>query len=122
MRRILLDEGVSAGVRAYLTGFSVEVVPQIGWAGKTNGELIAAAEEAGFDIMVTADQNIRYQQNLTNRRISLVVLTVNHWPTLRANIGRIVTAVETAGVGTYTTVTFPRPPKRRRPYNPTLER
>jgi hypothetical protein len=78
MRRILLDEGVSAGVRAYLTGFSVEVVPRIGWAGRTNGEPIAAAEEASFDIMVTADQNIGYQQNLTNRRISLVVLTINY--------------------------------------------
>lgn len=58
MRRVLLDEGVSAGVRAYLTGFSVEVVPQIGWAAGTNGEPIAAAEEADIDIMVTADQNI----------------------------------------------------------------
>ena len=70
--------------------------------------------------MVIADQNIRYQQNLTNRRISLVDLTINHWPTLRANIDRIVTALEAAGVATYTTVTFPRPPRRRRPYNPSL--
>ena len=106
MRRILLDEGVSGGIRAYLTGFSVELVPQIGWAGRTNGELIAAAEEAGFDIMCSADQNIRYQQNLTNRRISLVDLTINHWPTLRANIDRIVTALEAAGVG----------PTRRSPF------
>jgi hypothetical protein len=56
MRRILLDEGVPIGVRTVVTGFHVEAVAEIGWAGLTNGDLIRAAEEAGFEVLITCDQ------------------------------------------------------------------
>ena len=114
MRRILLDEGVPIGVRTLVTGFHVEAVAEIGWAGLTNGDLIQAAEEAGFEVMITCDQNIRHQQNLAGRRLALVVLTTNHWDTIRANSGGILPAVEQAMVGSFVIVQMPKPPRRRR--------
>ena len=114
MRRILLDEGVPIGVRTLVTGFQVEAVPEIGWAGLANGDLIQADEEAGFDVMITCDQNIRYQQNLTGRRLALVVLTTNHWDTVRANSGGILSVVEHAAAGSFVVVEMPKPPRRRR--------
>lgn len=116
MRRVLLDEGVPVGVRGLLPDCSVVWVGEVGWAGLTNGALIAAAEADGFEIMVTADQNIRYQQNMAGRRIALVVLNTNHWITLRehgADIRRAVDAVEAGG---FVSVALPRAPLRRRPY------
>jgi hypothetical protein len=114
MRRILLDEGVPIGVRTLITGFHVEAVAEIGWAGLTNGDLIQAAEVAGFEVMITCDQNIRYQQNLAGRRLALVVLTTNHWDTIRANSGGILPAVEQATASSFVIVEMPKPPRRRR--------
>lgn len=71
---------------------------------------------SGFAVE-TADRNIRYQQNLTGRRIALIELTTSHWETIRDNIDDILAAVEAAIPGGYTTVTLPRPPKRRRVYD-----
>lgn len=118
MHRILLDEGVPIDVRTLVTGFHVEAVPEVGWAGLTNGDLIQAAEEAGFEVMITCDQNIRHQQNLPGRRLALVVLTTNHWDTIRANSRRILPAVESATVGSFVIVEMPKAPRRRRPYHP----
>ena len=114
MRRILLDEGVPVGVRTLVTGVHVEAVAEMGWAGLTNGDLIRAAEEAGFEVMITCDQNISYQQNLAGRRLALVVLTTNHWNTIRANGGGILPAVARATVGSSVIVEMPKPPRRRR--------
>jgi hypothetical protein len=83
-----------------------------------NGGLIDAAEKAGFDILVTADQNIEHQQNLTGRRLALVVLTTNHWDTIRPDGARLLAAVEAVQVGLYVTMAYDRPPLRRRPFNP----
>jgi hypothetical protein len=116
MSRILLDEGVPIGVRALLMIHDVRSAAEVGWAGLTNGDLIAAADDAGYEVMITADQNIRYQQNLAKRRIALVVLTTNHWDTIRANAEAIIPAVDAATPGSYRTVQLPKPPRRRRSY------
>ena len=118
MRRILLDEGVPVGVRPHLPGFSVDTAAEAGWAGLVNGALIDAAERAGYEIMVTCDQNIRYQQNLARRRIALVVLETNHWVTIRAAVGTVTAAVNAAQPGSYVSLGFERPALRRRPYRP----
>jgi len=114
MRRILLDEGVPIGVHTLIPGFDIEAVPELGWAGLSNGDLIQAAEEAGFEVLITCDQNIRHQQNLAARRLAVVVLATKHWDTIRANGGGILPAVEKAAVGSFVTVEVPRPPRRRR--------
>lgn len=115
MRRILLDENTPVGVRDQLPGFSVATVPEMGWAGLSNGELLAAAEQAGFEVMVTGDQNIPYQNDLGGKGIAVVVLGTTHWPTIRANPQPVREAVERATQGSYTVVAFPRPKRRRRP-------
>ncbi|MGD0102947.1 MAG: hypothetical protein ABSC06_02790 [Rhodopila sp.] len=113
--RILLDQNSPLGLRQILSGHEVHHSFALGWHQLENGDLIAAAEAAGFDIMVTADQNIRYQQNLTTRRLSLVVLGTTNWDTIRGNAAAIVAAVELALPGSYLHIPFGRPLLRRRP-------
>ena len=114
-RLVLLDESVPVGLRRILTTFNVKTVPEMGWAGVSNGQLLDLAEQAGFEIIVTADSNIRLQQRLAGRRIALVVLTTNHWDTIKADPGGVVAACSGAGRGSFTVVQFPLPPRRRRP-------
>ena len=87
----------------------------MGWHRIGNGELLTIAEAAGFEIVITADQNIRYQQNLSGRRLSLVVVSTNHWPTLRGSIGLIVETLGLVTSGSYHEVAVEQPPRRRRP-------
>ena len=87
----------------------------MGWHQIGNGELLTIAEAAGFEIVITADQNIRYQQNLSGRRLSLVVVSTNHWPTLRGSIGLILETLGLVTSGSYYEVAVEQPPRRRRP-------
>ena len=118
MRRILLDEGVPIGVRRLIRDADVQTVAEIGWAGLTNGDLINAAEGVAFDVIVTCDQSMRYQQNLTDRRVAIVVLTTNHWDTIRANSEGISPAIDAATIGSFNIAPMPRP-ARRRPHRTT---
>jgi hypothetical protein len=116
MRRLLLDESVPAGLKRLLIAFEVKTAPEMRWAGITNGRLLVLAEQNGFDIMVTSDTNIRFQNRLAGRRIALVVATTNHWDTIRADPVDPVAACDRAAQGSYAVVQFPKPPRRRRPY------
>jgi hypothetical protein len=69
--------------------------------------LLDAGEAAGFDLFITADKNIRYQQNLAGRKISMVVLGNPQWPVMRRYVGRVVAAVEAATPGSFTEVEIP---------------
>jgi hypothetical protein len=83
-------------------------------------KLSPAAEEAGFEVLITCDQNIRHQQNLAARRLAVVVLATTHWDTIRANGGGILSAIQSAIAGGLVIVEMPKPRRRRRPYRPTL--
>ena len=72
-----------------------------------NGELIAAAEQAGFELMVTTDKNIQHRQNLTLRRLAIVALEHSQWPMVRLVTASIVAAVEAAVPGGYSEVEVP---------------
>jgi len=113
--RILLDQSVPRAVGRLLAGHEVGWAADRGWQELLNGELLKVAEEAGFAALVTADQSIRYQQNLDGRQLALVVLTTNNWRVLRENSGLIADAVNRVQPGSYEEVEFPRPPLRRRP-------
>ena len=76
--------------------------------------ILAAAEEAGFDGMVTCDQRMRDQQNLTGRRLALIVLDTGQWPVISANLHLLVCALNLLAPGAYIPVAFPRPPLKRR--------
>lgn len=76
-----------------------------------NGELLDTAEAAQFDVMITSDQNIRYQQNLTGRRLSLVVLGSSIWPVVQKHGKKIVAAVDQSAPGSYDFIEMAHPPK-----------
>ena len=81
--RILFDQGTPLPIKKYLPGHSVTVLTELRWDRLKNGELLAAAEQAGFDLFLTTDKNLKYQQNLASRSISIVVLGHGQWPTLK---------------------------------------
>jgi predicted nuclease of predicted toxin-antitoxin system len=116
--KILIDQNVSARFARLLTGHEAVHASRKGWAELTNGDLMTAAEVDGFELMITADQNIRYQQNLTRRRIALLVLATNQLDILFANVERIRSAIDHITTGAYSVVEFDRPPLLRRPYPP----
>jgi predicted nuclease of predicted toxin-antitoxin system len=72
--RVLLDNNVNRRFSALIVGHYVRHVQDLGWEDMQNGDLIAAAEKAGFDAMITADKRMQYQQSLKDRKISIVVL------------------------------------------------
>jgi hypothetical protein len=99
---ILFDNGTPAPLRHALKGLTVVEVIQRGWDRFVNGELIAAAEAEGFELLVTTDKNMRYQQNLEGRKLAFVVIGNQQWPILRLYVDRVVAAVNAATPGSYT--------------------
>ncbi len=97
--KILFDANTPAPLARFLRGHEVVRADELEWQGLENGALLAAAEQAGFDLLLTCDQNVRYQQNFTGRKLALVVLSSNHWPTLRPIAARIATAVDFVQTG-----------------------
>jgi hypothetical protein len=90
--RILFDQGTPAPLRHALIGHTVETAFELGWAILQNGALIAAAEEAGFEVFVTTDKNLKYQQNLEARSISILVLSTTSWPRIQLALSDVVSA------------------------------
>ena len=90
-----------------LDGYDVRTAYEMGWDAIANGRLLSAAEAAGFAIMITSDQNIVHQQKLDARRIGLVVLTTNHWLTVKSRAMAVREACDGAGEGSYAVVEFP---------------
>ena len=80
---------------------------EVGWNSLKNGELLRQAEEHGFSILVTTDQNLRYQQNLIDRRIAIVVLTTTSWPRIERAVERVATAIDSAVPSSYVEVLIP---------------
>ncbi|BDC47746.1 hypothetical protein F183_A00620 [Bryobacterales bacterium F-183] len=105
--RILFDNGTPRGLAGFLAGHTVEEARQRGWEELKNGDLIQAAEQAGFDLIITTDKNIRYQQNLRDRRIAILALSHSKWPMVRLAAASIANAVDAAKPGSYTEVAVP---------------
>ena len=105
--RILFDNGTPNPIARSLTGHKVDFARQIGWHELKNGELLRQAEEGGYDLLLTSDKNIRYQQNLSGRKIAIVVLGNQQWPDVRLHLERIVAAINAASPGSYSEVEIP---------------
>ncbi len=105
--RILFDHGTPRSIARWLQGHTVVEVMAQGWDRLANGDLLDAAEAAGFDLLLSTDKNIRYQQNLSGRRIALVVLSNARRPDVHRSIDRVIAAVNAATPGSYTKVTIP---------------
>jgi hypothetical protein len=93
---VLFDHVTPKGIVRVLPSHTVIKAKDRGWDTLSNGDLLRAAERAGFDVVVTADKNMRYQQNLEGRTIALVVLSTPQWPVVKLNLEKIVNAA-TAG-------------------------
>lgn len=92
--RILFDHDTPKPLRRYLTEHTVDTAYEKGWAELRNGNLLDNAERENYEIMITADQSMRYQQNLEHRRIAIIVLLSNRWPDVQTRIEDIRTALE----------------------------
>lgn len=102
--RILFDQGTPLPLREHLTSHTVATAFELGWSNLKNGELLAAAETS-FDLFITTDQQLRYQQNLSGRRLAIMVLLTTSWPRIRRCIPQIQEAVESIQPGDYQEVT-----------------
>src|SRR5215469_16107807 len=93
--RILIDESVPQKLRLLIEdGHRVVTVWFQGWSGLKNGALLDAAEEAGFELFVTSDQEIRYQQNLTGRKIAILALSTNNWESIKNHMVVVRAAID----------------------------
>ena len=104
--RILLDECLPAPMRDCLTGHECVAVSDRGWKGIKNGELLRLAE-GQFDLFLTSDQSIRYQQNLTGRRIPILELSTNDLRRILAAASLLQSAIETTKAGEFRQLEIP---------------
>ena len=105
--KILFDNGTPKPIARSLTGHEIAYARKVGWHELENGDLIQKAEEAGYQVLLSTDKNIRYQQNLTGRKIALIVLGNQQWPLVRLYLDKIAAAVNACTPGSYTEVEIP---------------
>jgi len=105
--RVLFDQSAPVPIRRFLVGHSVRTAAQEHWGSLKNGDLLNVAQAAGFDVLLTTDKSIRYQQNLAGRTIAIVVIGHPTWPIPEEHLARVVGAVNAATPGSYTEVDFP---------------
>lgn len=103
--KILFDQGTPAPLRDHLTDHSVQTVFELGWSNLENGALLAAAEDS-FDLLITTDQQLRYQQNLAGRKLSVLVLMTTSWPRLKQHVPQIIEALSQITTSEYREIYF----------------
>jgi hypothetical protein len=104
--KIIFDQGTPAPLRQHLVGHHVSTAHEKGWSALSNGDLLQAAE-AEFDLLVTTDQNLRYQQNLSARRIAILVLPTTSWPRIQRHLAFVVKATDAMKRGEYLELDIP---------------
>jgi hypothetical protein len=104
---VLFDQGTPVPIRPFLQGHTVKTAAEQNWAALGNGALLDAAEAAGFEVLLTTDKNLAYQQNLRGRKIAIVVIGNPQWPVLRRYVQAVVEAINSAIPGTFNVVDTP---------------
>src|SRR6476660_8187359 len=100
--KIFLEESTPQKLRLLIDSRHTVVTTWFqGWSGLKNGDLLAAAEYAGFDLFITADQELSHQQNLVGRKLAVLVLSTNNWNAVRERSGRIAAAIDAATPGSF---------------------
>jgi hypothetical protein len=120
MLRVLFDKNVPYPLKRHLIEYRVNTAEEEGWGQISNGEPIVSAERAGYQILLTCDQNVRHQRNLAHRRISMVVLGSNIWPAIGPKIADIAAALKRVSPGSFEFIEIVPPPKRLRLAGPTI--
>ncbi|HEY9508808.1 MAG TPA: hypothetical protein VIV82_03005 [Verrucomicrobiae bacterium] len=104
--KILFDQGTPAPLRRALNAHLIVTAFEQGWSNLKNGDLIQAAEAANFQVLITTDQNLKYQQNLTERKLAILVLPTTSWPKFQNHLSAISTAVNLLKPGDYHELNF----------------
>jgi len=105
--RILFDHNTPRPLKLHLDDkHSITLAYELAWDTKTNGDLISSAEVDGFDLLITTDQSIRYQQNLAARNIAIIVLMPNNWHKILPHVDKVREAVENAVANSYQELQF----------------
>jgi hypothetical protein len=99
--KVLFDQGTPVPLRHHLRSHKVTTVYELDWSTLKNGALISQAEAAGFDVLVTTDSSWKYQQNLSKRRLAVVVLLSTSWPKIQVKASAVVNAVDDSTPGSY---------------------
>ncbi|MEI8250649.1 MAG: DUF5615 family PIN-like protein [Synechococcus sp. ELA057] len=105
--RILFDQGTPVPLRRSLSGHDVATAYELGWSTVTNGDLIRLAEQEGYELLITTDTNLRYQQNLKDRNLAILVLTTTSWPRIRQVTDRIQATIALIETGGYEELSIP---------------
>jgi predicted nuclease of predicted toxin-antitoxin system len=104
--KILFDQGTPAPLGDALIGHLVATAYEMGWSRLRNGEILSAAETR-FDALITTDQSLRYQQNLSGRRLAILTLPTTSWPKLQQHVAKIAKAVDDLRPGDFVELTLP---------------
>lgn len=105
--RLLFDQGTPVPLRGHLIGHEISTVFERGWSKISNGDLLNQAEADGFDILVTTDQNLRYQQHLSGRTIAIAVLMTTSWPRIERHIAFVRASIDALSMGEYVEIAIP---------------
>ncbi len=104
---VLFDQGTPIGIRDSLLGHTVRTAAEQGWSTLLNGQLLHAAEQAGFDVVLTTDTSLPFQQNLEGRKLAVVILNRNRWKLISRVLPEIAAAALAAKPGSWTVVEIP---------------
>ncbi|MEZ5971060.1 MAG: hypothetical protein R3C31_04560 [Hyphomonadaceae bacterium] len=105
--KVLFDQGTPAPLRKALSAHDVKIAFDCGWDELENGALLSAAEAEGYEVLVTTDQNLRYQQNLEARRIAIVVISTTNWPRIRPYCDLVRDALNGISPGAFVEIAIP---------------
>ena len=104
--RILFDQGTPHPLRGHLAGHHIETCSDRGWSQLENGDLLRVADQSGFELFITTDQNLKYQQNLSTRVLAIIVLLSTSWPKMQERLSEIQEAVNVVHPGSYVEITI----------------
>jgi|SRR5215467_11063057 len=104
---VLFDQGTPVAIRHSLPDHTVKTATEQGWSALLNGELLRAAEEGGFDVLLTTDTSLPFQQNLKAYKLAVVILTKNRWKLIRPMLTQIGAAIASAEPGSCSVVEIP---------------
>lgn len=105
--RILFDQGTPVPLRQFLPGHDISTAYEQGWSTLKNGDLLSAAENSGYEVIITTDTNLKYQQNLASRTIAIIVLSTTSWPRIKAAVALVADTVAAPASGAYIEVHIP---------------
>lgn len=97
--RVLFDQGTPVPLRRHLPEHRVDTAYERGWSQLRNSALLDRAEEDGYELLITTDQSLRYQQDLANRELAILVLMSTAWPRIRLRTAAIRAAIDEIGRG-----------------------